>query len=160
MYCRPSMSADQNDGVAEQTFFELEPGAEWLFGLEAEENIAVRVSLLPDRTLTKSLEPTAWWLNTESSSRMDILEALNTKYQSDNEIRDLFNLRGSSHPYTLPCKAHPGDADHRYQIHPRKPFRVRCANADCFHKLQRAALVHWIAELAQEGIIDKTALGL
>jgi hypothetical protein len=38
------MSDDQSSGAAEQTFIELEAGSEWRFELEADENIAVRVS--------------------------------------------------------------------------------------------------------------------
>ena len=113
------------------------------------------------RRPTRSLDNEAWWLNTESSGRMQVFEALSARYQSDNEIKALFELaRSSGHPYTLPCKAQPGNRTHRYQVHARKPFRVRCSDHDCQHKLQRAALVHWIAELVQEGIIDRAVFDL
>ncbi|RSH89776.1 hypothetical protein EHS25_001762 [Saitozyma podzolica] len=96
------------------------------------------------RSPTKSLDPNAWWHCTPSTDRSAIFQELSEMYQSDEEIRDLYEqARGSSHPYTLPCKAQPGNPDHRYQ-----------------HKLQRTALVHWIAELIQGGVIDGTAFGL
>ncbi|GFZ43061.1 hypothetical protein JCM24511_00779 [Saitozyma sp. JCM 24511] len=113
------------------------------------------------RSPTKSLDPNAWWHCTPSTDRSAILQELSKRYQSDEEITDLYEqARGSSHPYTLPCKAQPGNPDHRYQVHHRAPFRVRCSQRQCQHKLQRTALVHWIAELIQGGVIDGTALGL
>jgi predicted component of type VI protein secretion system len=113
------------------------------------------------RSPTKSLDPNAWWHCTPSTDRSAIFQELSKRYQSDEEFRDLYEqARGSSHPYTLPCKAQPGNPDHRYQVHHRAPFRVRCSQRQCQHKLQRTALVHWIAELIQGRVIDGTALGL
>ncbi|RSH85341.1 hypothetical protein EHS25_004737 [Saitozyma podzolica] len=62
------------------------------------------------RSPTKSLDPNAWWHCTPSTDRSAIFQELSKTYQSDEEIRDLYEqARGSSHPYTLPCKAQPGN---------------------------------------------------
>jgi hypothetical protein len=111
------------------------------------------------RNPTRTSDTAPWWNGVPSSGRMEIFDALSTQYQSDAKIKALFQkARASCHPYTLPCKAQPGNPAHRYQIHASKPFRVRCSEPDCGSKLQRAALVHWVAELVQEGIIDRSQL--
>jgi hypothetical protein len=113
------------------------------------------------RSPTKSLDPDAWWHSTPSTDRSEVFQQLSERYQTDDQIMELFEAaRGSAHPYALACKAQPGNPDHRYQVHARSPFRVRCSHRDCHHKLQRTALVHWIAELLQGGVIDGTGLGL
>lgn len=113
------------------------------------------------RRPTKSWDPEAWWHSTQSTTQSNIFHSLGERCQTDKEIKELFEqARGGSHPYTLPCKAQPGNPNHRYQIHNQAPFRVRCSDPDCQHKLQRTALVHWIAELVQEGVIDRTTIGL
>lgn len=113
------------------------------------------------RSPTKSLNPEAWWHSTPSSDRSAIFQHLTTTYQSDQEILNLFETaRDGAHPYAVPCKAAPGNPSHRYQVHERSPFRVRCSSKQCRHKLQRTALIHWIAELIQGGVIDGSGLGL
>ena len=80
-------------------------------------------------------------------------------YQTDDQIKELFDkARASSDTYLLLCKSQPGNPDHRYQIHSRTPFCVRCSNRDCQHKLQRTALVHRIAELVQGGLVGRAVM--
>lgn len=99
------------------------------------------------RSPTKSLDPEArWHFHTPSSDRAAIFRHLMSTYQSDEEIMEMFETaRSGAHPYAIPCKLAPGDPSHRYQIHERSPFRVRCSYKECRHKLQRTALIHWIA---------------
>jgi hypothetical protein len=113
------------------------------------------------RSPTKSMNPEAWWHSTPSTDRSAIFQHLMSTYQSDEDILRMFETaRDGAHPYAVPCKLAPGDSSHRYQIHERSPFRVRCSNRDCRHKLQRTALVHWVAELVQGGVIDGSGLGV
>jgi len=113
------------------------------------------------RRPTKSLDPDAWWHLMPSSDRAKVFRELVEKYQTDGDIKNLFALAKESAEYNaLPCKADPGNPSHRYQIHGRTPFRVRCSSGGCRSKLQRSALVHWIAELVQSGVVDRSNLGL
>jgi hypothetical protein len=111
------------------------------------------------RSPTKSLDPDAWWFITPSSDRSGIFQILSERYQTDEGIRELFDRARKDGPYhSLPCKAEPGNPNHRYQVHNRSPFRVRCSAQDCGNKLQRTALVHWIAELVQGAVISMEVL--
>jgi hypothetical protein len=111
------------------------------------------------RRPTKSLDPDAWWHAAPSSDRSGIFQILSERYQTDEDIRELFDRARNDGPYHgLPCKAEPGNPDHRYQVHNRQPFRVRCSDQECGHKLQRTALVHWIAELVQGAVISMEVL--
>ena len=113
------------------------------------------------RRPTKSLDPDAWWHALPSTDRSNIFRGLSEKYQTDQEIKELFQLAKQTTPYNaLPCKDQPGNDTHRYQVHSRAPFRVRCSVRDCGSKLQRSALIHWVAELVQGGVIDRSPLGL
>lgn len=113
------------------------------------------------RKPTKALDPDAWWRSTPSTDRSNVFRQLSERYSTDEEIQELFETaRDSGYPYALPCMSHPGDPNHRYQIHNRSPFRVRCSHRDCQHKLQRTALVHWIAELIQGGVVDASRLNV
>ena len=137
-------AADQPTRVQIQAIVDILNGLGWNPGI---------------RSPTKSLDPDAWWHLTPSSDRSDIFRQLSARYHTDDDLKQLFEqARRSSHPYALPCKNQPGNPDHRYQIHSRTPFRVRCSNGQCRHKLQHTSLVHWIAELVQGGVIDRAAL--
>ena len=82
-------------------------------------------------------------------------------YQTDDQIRALFELaRANSCRDGLPCKSQPNDPSHRYQVNNGRPFRIRCCMHGCYHRLQRAAIIHWIAELVNHGVIDGANLGL
>lgn len=111
------------------------------------------------RRPSKSLDPDAWWHSTPSSDRAAIYQELLERHQTDQQIRTLFDKAREAGPhYGLPCKSEPGNPDHRYQVHNKSPFRVRCANLDCGSKLQRTALVHWIAELVQGAVLSADVL--
>jgi hypothetical protein len=113
------------------------------------------------RRPTKSLDPNAWWHSTPSTDRATVFRQLIQKYQTDDQIRDLFHKAKEGAEYqALPCKQEPGNPSHRYQVHNRTPFRVRCSIGDCGSKLQRSALIHWIAELVQSGVVNGEGLGL
>ena len=113
------------------------------------------------RKATSGTEEDAWYYHTPSTERAQIFQKLSAKYTTDDDMLAMFEAaRSSSHPYAVPCKAHPGNPDHRYQINARSPFRVRCSKKECWHKLQRTALVMWLAELIHQGLMDGTALGI
>ena len=113
------------------------------------------------RRPTKSLDPNAWWHSTPSTDRATIFRQLIENYQLDDEIRGLFwKAKEGAEYHALPCKEEPGNPGHRYQVHNRTPFRVRCSSEGCGSKLQRSALIHWIAELVQSGVVSKAGLGL
>lgn len=109
------------------------------------------------RRPTKSLDKTAWWNEQPGNTESDLFQQLGGDYQTDEEIRRLFEtartLAGS-----IRCKAYPDNERHRYQINNPSPFRIRCCVSGCYNKLQRAAIVHWIAQLVRDDWINLTAL--
>jgi len=112
------------------------------------------------RSTTKSHVQTAWWNETQAWPAT-VFHTLSTRYQSDEDIRQLFHLaRANSHQNALPCKSQPGRPSHRYHAQGRSPFRVRCSDRECHHKLQRADPVHWIAQLVDTGHINREVLNL
>jgi hypothetical protein len=98
---------------------------------------------------TRSLAAHAWW-NLSPDAAPTLFNNLSEIHQTDDQIRELFQLaRANSTGDGLPCKAHPNHQHHRYQVNNGRPFRIRCCMHGCYHKLQRAAIIHWIAELGQ-----------
>jgi len=74
------------------------------------------------RRPTKSLDPNAWWNATLSTDRANIFRQLIANYQSDDQIRELFQRAKENAKFNaLPCKEEPGNQDHRYQIHKSFP---------------------------------------
>ena len=111
------------------------------------------------RTATKSLAADAWW-NSSPTSAPTLFSNLIQHYQTDDEDKELFQLaRANSGTDRLPCKRQPEDRHHQYQVNSQQPFRIRCCVHGCYHKLQRAAIIHWIAELVSIEVIDCTGLG-
>lgn len=73
--------------------------------------------------------------------------------QTDEEIKDLFNVVRSM-VTAIPCQRHPKNLRRRYQINNSTPFRLRCCFADCYHKLQRTAIIQWLATLVLDDVLD------
>jgi hypothetical protein len=112
------------------------------------------------RSPTKSLAANAWW-NMSPTAVPTLFNILSEIYQTDDQIKALFQLaRANSTGDGLPCKAHPNNQHHRYQVNNGQPFRIRCCMHGCYHKLQRAAIIHWIAELVNYNMVDGSKLGL
>jgi hypothetical protein len=109
------------------------------------------------RSPSKSLEPKAWWNHDNSRTDPTLYQSLCEICQTDNDIKDLFGTARSM-VGSIPCQRHPNNIRHRYQINNTAPFRLRCCFADCYHKLQRTAIIQWIAVLASEEVIDGEAL--
>jgi hypothetical protein len=83
------------------------------------------------RSPTKSLKANAWW-NMAPTAVPTLFNVLSEIYQTDDEIRALFQLaRVNSTGDGLPCKAHPNDPSHRYQVNNSRPFRIRCCMHGC-----------------------------
>jgi len=104
------------------------------------------------RPATKSLKPDAWW-NNPTTTAPEVFQVLSTLCQTDDQIKILFTIARDSID-CVPCKNHPDDPEHRYQVNSNKPFRVRCCMAGCYNKLQRSSLVHWIASLVMDETLD------
>jgi hypothetical protein len=112
------------------------------------------------RSPTKSLAASAWW-NQSPAAAPTLFNILSEIYQTDDQIRALFQLaRANSTGDGLPCKNQPNNHLHRYQVNNGQPFRIRCCMHGCYHKLQRAAIIHWIAELVNHNVVDGSKLGL
>jgi hypothetical protein len=112
------------------------------------------------RTPTKSLRPDAWW-NMVAPAAPSLFGKLAELYQTDDQIRALFELaRANAGRDGVPCKSQPNDLGHRYQVNNGRPFRIRCCMHGCYHRLHRAAIIDWIAELVNHGVIDGANLGL
>ncbi|GFZ50325.1 hypothetical protein JCM24511_08082 [Saitozyma sp. JCM 24511] len=112
------------------------------------------------RSPTKSLAAHAWW-NLSPDAAPTLFNNFSEIYQTDDQIRALFQLaRANSTGDGLPCKAHPDHQHHRYQVNNGQPFRIRCCMHGCYHKLQPAAIIHWIAELVNYNVVDGSKLGV
>lgn len=110
------------------------------------------------RNGTKSLNQDAWWYgHTPRDAGSSLFHTLAECCGSDLEVKALFNAARTM-AGTVPCKAYPDDRQHRYQVNSNTPFRVRCCKSGCYHKLNRSALVHWIATLAQQGWVNGDTL--
>lgn len=109
------------------------------------------------RSPSKSLEAKAWWNQDSSRTDTTLYQSLSEICQTDRDIKDLFNTARSMVD-AIPCQRHPKNIRHRYQINNQAPFRLRCCFADCYHKLQRTAVIQWIAVLASEEVLDGKAL--
>jgi hypothetical protein len=110
------------------------------------------------RTPTKSLRPNAWW-NMVEPAAPSLFGTLAELYQTDNQNRALFELaRANSSEGGLPCKSQPNNPTHRYQVNNSRPFRIRCCTPGCYHRLQRASVIQWIADLVNHGVIDGAVL--
>lgn len=105
------------------------------------------------RSPTKSLEPKAWWHQDGNRNDPTLYQSLCEICQTDEEIKDLFNVVRSMMT-AIPCQRHPQNMRHRYQINNSTPFRLRCCFADCYHKLQRTAIIQWIATMVLDGVLD------
>jgi len=80
-------------------------------------------------------------------------------YQTDDQIRALFELaRANAGRDGIPCKSQPNNPSHRYQVNNGRPFKIRCCMHGCYHRLQRAAIIQWIADLVNQGVIDGAVL--
>jgi hypothetical protein len=66
----------------------------------------------------------------------------------------------SEYRLLLFCKEEPGNPGHWYQIHNRTPYQVRCSSEGCSSKLQRSALIYWIAALVQSGVVSEAGQGM
>ncbi|GFZ43054.1 hypothetical protein JCM24511_00772 [Saitozyma sp. JCM 24511] len=112
------------------------------------------------RSPTKSLAANAWW-HMATTAVPTLFNILSEIYQTDDQIRALFQLaRANSTGDGLPCQNHPTDQHHRYQVNNGQPFRIRSCMHGCYHKLQRAAVIHWKAELVNYNVVDGSKLGL
>jgi hypothetical protein len=112
------------------------------------------------RSPTKPWRPNAWW-NMVAPAAPSLFGSLAEIYQTDDQIRALFELaRANACRDGLPSKTQPNNLSHRYQVNNGRPFRIRCCMDGCYHKLQRAAIIDWIAELVNHGVIDGAILGL
>lgn len=109
------------------------------------------------RRPTKSLDTAAWWNQQANDTEPDLFQLLGRQHQTDPDIARLFE-RARALAGSIPCKANPDNRAHRYQINNRSPFRIRCCVVGCYNKLQRSAVVHWIAQLVHDSWINSTAL--
>lgn len=113
------------------------------------------------RVLTDILNAVGWnnaWCNHDCSKTDPTLyQSLCEICQTDRAIKDLFNTARSM-VGAIPCQRHPKNIRHRYQINKTAQFRLRCCFAECYHKLQRTAIIQWIATLASEEVLDVEAL--
>jgi len=110
------------------------------------------------RTPTKSLRPNAWW-NMVAPAAPSLFGTLAEIYQTDDQIRALFELaRANAGRDGIPCKSQPNNPSHRYQVNNGTPFKIRCCMHGCYHRLHRSAIIQWIAELVNQGVIDGAVL--
>jgi hypothetical protein len=106
---------------------------------------------------TRSLTSKAWWNGNGDGSDPTFYQSLSSLCQSNDQIKQVFNLARSIMD-AVPCQRHPDNKRHRYQINNSQPFRVRCCFADCYHKLQRTAILQWIADLVRDEKLDGVEL--
>ena len=109
------------------------------------------------RKPSKSMDPDAWWYKEDHENTPEIYQSLANNFHSDEEIGRLFNYARNTAGH-VPCKDFPNDPTHRYQVNNRSPYRIRCCMPGCFHRLARTGIVHWIATLVEQEVIDGESL--
>jgi hypothetical protein len=109
------------------------------------------------RTPSKSLDPDAWWYDDNHTALPEIFQSLADSFHTDEQIEQLFTMARDA-AGQIPCKAHPTNTNHRYQVNNRSPYRIRCCMPGCYHRLARSAIVHWIATLVEDEVIDGQSL--
>lgn len=117
------------------------------------------------RTSTKALDQDAWWLSTADPGPMTAYDTLDAANQTDEQIRHLFILAREAcgtpeERWGLPCSAHPDHRGYRFHVNSKEPFSIRCSDDTCRVRLARAAIVRWIADLVQAGVIDPRHVGI
>lgn len=119
----------------------------------------------PDlRTPTHSLDRNAWWhrLHLTEHPADPFLHQLNNLFQTDDQLCRFFNstrtFMAERYNLGVPCKNHPDQPRHRYQHNNRAPFRVRCGQAGCLHRLTGPDLLQWVATLASNGQVEPQGL--
>lgn len=114
-----------------------------------------------DPTNANSLD--AWWVDEEAgadTSELAILAHINHKFPTIKAKLELLNLfRQHSQYGYLPCRNHPDDSTHRYQVHEKNNFRLRCGKSRCHNHMKAGEAMAWIADLAGSGKIPLLVLG-
>lgn len=132
-------------------------------------------------TPTSYKSASAWWLpNPESDSTSDeqvttpeqaatatvtpietIATYLMANYTTKPAHQRLLQIvRGETRLGYVPCKLNRDDPKHRYQVSGWGPFRLRCAVATCHHPLRDADIMRWVAQLIDEGLLPRVAVGM
>lgn len=111
------------------------------------------------RRPTKSLDPGAWWNNTDdpAPNGPELVHQLNRLCQTDEEFKVLFNT-AKRQGQPIPCKKEPDLATYRYHGHQSSPCILRCCFPRCNAKLQRSALIQWVVKLVEDGVLDGEVL--
>ena len=111
------------------------------------------------RKLTKSTEPSAWWLDTaQGGNELAVLEYLNQTFVTTTQKLELLAItrRHSSFGY-IPCRK---DTQHHYQVHDKANFRLRCGTKECSDRISTGEVIRWIATLICDGKIPLEAVKL
>ena len=111
------------------------------------------------RPPTRSTNPDAWWLHQPATQPIvsHAFLPLSKRHSDDKAIRALFTKVRLHRP--LPCKKHPDDTRHRYQVNNATPFIIRCGYIGCYHKHRGAAIIQWIADFVENGDIERNMVG-
>ena len=112
------------------------------------------------RRLTKSLAPNAWWIMDERGDGAEgsVLAAIQTKYNSPATKSKLAAAIRRHHSNYIPCRVHPTEPKHRYHVHSRSPFRLRCPL--CGSHLTSGEAMKWFAQLIATGRVPRAAAAL
>ena len=109
------------------------------------------------RKPSKSLDPNAWWYDNDHTNLPEIFQSLANDFHTNEQIGQLFNMARDA-TGQIPCKDFPDNPDHRYQVNDQSPYWIRCCMPECYHRLSRTAIVHWIATLVEDEVIDGESL--
>ena len=121
--------------------------------------------------MTKSLDPSAWWIGIEEteeetrpiviSEKETIFAFINRTYKGKQGIQALLDIiRKKSERRCLPCKVDKTGDKHKYQVYGWKPFRLRCAVKQCSHNLYDSDALRYIAELVTGRHVTKQDIGM
>lgn len=110
------------------------------------------------RKPSKSLDPNGWWCDNDHTNLPEIFQSLANNFHTDQQIGQLFNVARDA-AGQIPCKDFPDNPFYRYQVNNQSPYRVRCCMPGCYHRLSRTAIVHWIATLVEDEVIDGEKFG-
>ena len=97
----------------------------------------------------------------EQAEELAIVAHINKRYTNDKmRLVLLQSIRYRCPHRYVPCPKSPNDAKHRYHVHEKEPFRLRCGAEGCHDQMQRGEAVAWFAKLVANGTVPREALGM
>lgn len=114
------------------------------------------------RNPTRSLREDAWWANNQTYDNdptLTLMARLESKFGNGDSYLELVErMRTRGKDTYLPCRKAMDDPRHKYFMHDKRNFRLRCGLKGCYDSLPMAQGIRWFAELIQKRWITEAAI--